>query len=180
MDQITLLVCRKVNNHDKDGPNFINSLNTEWGATSDPIKVTFVSEWYNRGKEEDKTAALGLCTYKEDLEDYNFHNKDDKSDILGILSSEECRIEFNLYAKNRDNMTEKKDMIDGEEVTSITLNTDCDCVINIEYKHRSMSATLSEFDSTAIIPVFIAEKILHTDSIDEVLKIIKENEKYAH
>lgn len=181
MDQITLLVCHKLNIHDKDGPIFIGNFNTEWSTTNDPIKITFTSEWHNIGKEADKTAALGLRIYKkEDLEDYNFHNKDDKSEILGILSSEDCCIEFTFYAKNRDDITVKKDVIDGEEVISITLNRlYYDCSINIEYKHRSMSGTLSEFDSTEIIPVSVAEKILHTNSIDEVLKIIKENKKYA-
>lgn len=184
MDQITLLVCHKVNNHDKDGPIFISKCNTEWSTTSDPIKITFTSEWHNIGKEVDKTeiAGLGQCIYKEDLEDYNFHNIGEKSNgIIGILSSEDCCIEFTFYAKNRDDITMKKDVIDGEEVISITLNRlYCDCSINIEYKHRSMSGTLSEFDSTEIIPVSVAEKILHTNSIDEVLKIIKENKKNVY
>ena len=41
-----------------------------------------------------------------------------------------------FFAKNRDNITWKKDVIDGEEVTSITLNDAdvYDCLINIEYK----------------------------------------------
>lgn len=181
-DQITLIMCHKVNNHDKDGPIFINSFNTEWNSLKSfdfDTKITFTSEWHNRGKE-DKTqiAALGLCIYKEDLEDYNFHNKDDKSDILGILSSEDCCIEFAFYTKH-DNIVKKKVVIDGEEAISITLNDVHDCSINIEYKYRSMSGTLSEFNSTEIIPVSVAEKILHTNSIDEVLKIIKENKKYA-
>ena len=179
MDQITLLVCHKVNNHDKDGPIFIGNFNTEWSTTNDPIKITFTSEWHNRGKEDKpQIAGLGLCIYKEDLEDYNFHNKDDKSDIIGILSSEDCCIEFAFYTKH-DNIVKKKVVIDGEESISITLNDVHDCSINIEYKHRSMSGTLSEFDSTEIIPVSVAEKILHTNSIDEVLKIIKENKKYV-
>lgn len=177
-DQITLIMCHTLNKHDKDGPNFINNLNTEWSSTSDPIKITFVSEWYNKGKEVDKSEIAGLGGQGLCREDFNFHNIGEKSDdILGRLSSEECRIEFTFFAKNRDNITWKKDVIDGEEVTSITLN-DADvynCLINIEYKHKSMTGTLSEFDSTEIIPASVAEKILHTDSIAEVLKIIKEN-----
>lgn len=181
MDQITLLVCHKINNHDKDGPIFIGNFNTEWSTTSDPIKITFTSEWHNIGKEANKTEiAAGLGGQGLCREDFNFHNIREQSDIIGILSSEDCCIKFAFYAKNRDDITVKKDVIDGEEVISITLNRlYYDCSINIEYKHRSMSGTLSEFDSTEIIPVSVAEKILHTNSIDEVLKIIKENKKYA-
>lgn len=177
MDQITLIMCHKVNNHDKDGPIFINSLNTEWSSTSGPIKVTFVSEWHNRGKEAGKTEIAGLGGQGLCREDFNFHKIGEKSDnIIGILSSEDCCIEFAFYAKH-DNIVKKKVVIDGEEAISITLNDVYDCSIDIEYKHRSMSGTLSEFDSTEIIPVSVAEKILHTNSIDEVLKIIKENKK---
>ena len=177
MDQITLIMCHKLNIHDKDGPIFIGNFNTEWSTTNDPIKIIFTSEWHNRGKE-DKTEISGLGGQGLCREDFNFHNIREQSDIIGILSSEDCCIEFAFYAKH-DNIVKKKVVIDGEEAISITLNDVYDCSIDIEYKHRSMSGTLSEFDSTEIIPVSIAEKILHTNSIDEVLKIIKENKKYA-
>ena len=180
-DQITLIMCHKVNKHDKDGPNFINNLNTEWNSLKSfyfDTKITFTSEWHNRGKEADKTEISGLGGQGLCREDFNFHNIREQSDIIGILSSEDCCIEFTFYAKH-DNIVKKKVAIDGEEAISITLNDVHDCSINIEYKHSSMSGTLSEFDSTEIIPVSVAEKILHTNSIDEVLKIIKENKKYA-
>lgn len=179
MDKITLLVCNKLNNHDKDGPILINNFNTEWN-TIDYVKCTFTSEWHNKWKEVAKTeyAGLGLGIYREDFN--NFHKICEKSDdILGKLhiQEQECRIEFNFYTKHNNNITKKKDVIDGEEVISITLNSVYECLINIEFKHRSSSGTLSEFNSTEIIPVSVAEKILHTNSIDEVLKIIKENIK---
>lgn len=179
-DQITLFMCRnKLYDHSKDGPILIDNFNTEWNSFDFDTKITFTSKWHNRVKEEDKTdiAALGLGLCREYGEDFNFHNISEQSDIIGKLSIEEYHIEFTFYTK-RDNIVEKKDVIDGEEVISITLNDVHHCSINIEYKHISSGfTTLSEFDSTAIIPVSIAEKILHTNSIDEVLKIIKENKK---
>lgn len=181
-DQITLIMCRnKLYDHSKDGPILIDNFNTEWNSFDFDTKITFTSKWHNRVKEEDKTdiAALGLGLCREYIEEINFDNKNDKSDIIGKLSIEECHIEFTFYTK-RDNIVEKKDVIDGEEVISITLNDVHHCSINIKYKHISSGfTTLSEFDSTQIIPVSIAEKILHTKSIDEVLKIIKENKKDA-